>query len=267
MEAATLDKLQDLIQASTIGNPGTDVPSILVPNGFALKSLESLMDTPSRFRGQFSTTSIEDYAEYINAEEESRVFVDIEKMRAAAFFDLGTATVPGHGEHTATLTLEKTAPFAALLHADGTASAQKELAHWIEDWFANIEGEDSKGVSLSPGELGAAIRRIEIKATSERTHEDNDWNASRSGLDQLDAKTGGATPSIIHFTCTPYEGLSSRTFSLRVSIIADDQKPFLKLRIIGLEAEKELIAQEFKQVLKGQLGEGATLLLGNFSKG
>lgn len=267
MSAEAIQKIQELTHAAIIGHPGTDTPSMLVPSDFKLQSLESLMDNPSRFRGQFSTTSIEDYADYINNEDGSRVFVDIDRMRASAYFDLGHADEPGHGEHTAVLTLEKTAPYAALLSADGTAFAQKELAHWIEDWHANIEGEDSAGASMSPNQLAAAVRRIEIKASSERAHEDNDWSASRSGLDRLDANTGDRTPAIIRYTCTPYEGLGIRTFTVRVSIIADDQKPKIKLRLIGLEAVKEEIAKEFKHVLSGQLGEQTKLLLGNFSKG
>ncbi|WIX34116.1 DUF2303 family protein [Salinicola sp. JS01] len=266
MDAEAIQKIQELTHAAAIGNPGTDVPSILVPSGFKLQSLEPLMTSPTRFRGTFATTSLEDYAEYINAEHGGRVFVDTESMRARAFFDLGDVTAPGHGEHTAALTLEKTAAYAAMLDADGKAFAQKDLAHWVEDWHANIEGEDSNGNSLSPMQLAAAVRRIEIKASSERTHEEGDWNSSRSGLDQLDARSGDATPAIIRFSCTPYEALSQRTFTLRVSILTDDSKPRLKLRVSGLGADQELIAQEFKHVLGQHLADGATLLLGTFAK-
>ncbi|KAA0017132.1 DUF2303 family protein [Salinicola corii] len=266
-DADALDKLQDLTQAANIGHPGTHVPTMLVPRGYDLVSLEKYMENPGRFRGNFATSSIEDYAAYVNAEDKSRVFVDIDSMRAKGFFDLGTHLDPGHADHTATLALDKTAPFAALLNADGTAYGQKDLAAWIEDWNGNIEGEDSTGDSMSPNQLAAAVRRIEIKASSESAHEDNDWSASRSGLDRLDANTGARTPAIIRFSCIPYEGLSLRTFALRVSIIADDQKPKLKLRLIGLEAVKEEIAQEFKRVLASHLGANATLLLGNFNKG
>ncbi|WP_282235665.1 DUF2303 family protein [Salinicola endophyticus] len=265
-DAEALDKLQDLTQAATIGHPGTHVPTMLVPRGYDLVSLEKYMENPGRFRGNFATSSIEDYADYVNHESSSRVFVDIEKMKAKAFFDLGTHLDPGHGDHTATLALEKTAAYAAMLDADGKAFAQKDLAHWVEDWHANIEGEDSNGTSLSPMQLAAAVRRIEIKASSERTHEEGDWNSSRSGLDQLDARSGDATPAIIRFSCTPYEALSQRTFTLRVSILTDDTKPRLKLRVTGLSADQELIAQEFKHVLGQHLADGATLLLGTFAK-
>lgn len=210
--------------------------------------------------------SIEDYAAYINEEDETRVFVDIDAMRAKAFFDLGNPVTPGHGDHTASLRLEKTSGFEACLSANGSSFAQKELAHWIEDWHHCITGIDSNGEDLTAKQLANAVRKIEIKATSERSHEDGDWNTKRSGMDALDANTGASTPDIIRFHCLPYEGLSHRTFEMRVSILTDDTKPRLKLRIIGLETAQEEMAKEFKLVLQAELEESATLLLGAFSK-
>lgn len=266
MDHQAIEKIEALVHAAQIGNPGTDAPTMLVPKGYELQSLEKYQETPSRFRGTFTTESIEDYGNYVNSEDEARVFVDVEAMRAAAFFDLGNPSAPGHGEHRAYLKLEATGAYVACLAANGTSFAQKELAHWIEDWHHCITGIDSNGEDLSAKQLANAVRKIEIKATSERTHEDGDWNTKRSGMDALDASTGTSTPDIIRFHCQPYEGLSYRTFEMRVSIIADDTKPRLKLRIIALETAKEEMAKEFKQVLQGELEEKATLLLGSFSK-
>ena len=173
---------------------------------------------------------------------------------------------PGHGDHTASLRLEKTGAFEACLSANGTSFAQKELAHWIEDWHHCITGIDSNGEDLTAKQLANAVRKIEIKATQERSHEEGDWNTKRSGMDALDASAGAATPDIIRFHCIPYEGLAYRTFEMRVSILTDDIKPNLKLRIIGLETAQEEMAKEFKLVLADELEENTTLLLGSFSK-
>lgn len=266
MDHQAIEKIQALVHAAQIGNPGTDVPTLLVPEGYELTSLEKYQSTPARFRGTFSTSSIEDYGNYVNAENEARVFVDIDDMRAATFFDLGNPGAPGHGEHRAYLKLEATGAYVACLQANGMSFAQKELAHWIEDWHHCITGIDSNGQELTAKQLANAVRKIEIKATSERSHEDGDWNTKRSGMDALDASAGDSTPDIIRFHCIPYEGLAFRTFEIRVSIMADDTKPRLKLRIIGLETAKEEMAKEFKQVLVNELDEHVTLLLGAFSK-
>ncbi|WP_447043941.1 DUF2303 family protein [Vreelandella sp. H-I2] len=266
MDHQAIDRIQSLVHAAMIGNPGTDVPTLLVPEGYALESLEKYQENPSRFRGTFSTESIEDYGNYVNAEDEARVFVDVDAMRAAAFFDLGNPGSPGHGEHRAYLKLEATGAYVACLQANGNSFAQKELAHWIEDWHHCITGIDSNGEDLTAKQLANAVRKIEIKATSERSHEEGDWNTKRSGMDALDATAGDATPDIIRFHCLPYEGLTYRTFEMRVSILTDDIKPKLKLRIIGLETAQEEMAKEFKHVLANELGANTTLLLGSFSK-
>ncbi|TFH84943.1 DUF2303 family protein [Billgrantia azerbaijanica] len=266
MDANTIEKIQSLVHAAEIGHPGTDVPTMLVPEGYNLQSLERYQDAPSRFRGTYSTSSIEDYAGYINDQAEATVFVDTDDMDAMAIFDLGIPTAPGHGDHRARLKLKKTAPYTACLNAHGSAFGQKELAHWIEDWHHAITGEDSNGNEMTAKQLANAVRRIEIKATSERTHEEGDWNAKRTGLDALDASAGQATPAFIRFACLPYEGLKVRTFELRVSILTDDSKPRIKLRVIGLEGIQEEMAKEFKEVLERQLNEHATLHLGNFNQ-
>jgi len=267
MESQALERLIALVHAGQIGHPGTDTPTMLVPAGYELASLEQYQAAPSRFRGTFSTRSIVDFAAYVNAEDEAQAFIDVDRMRAVAMFDLGTSKAPGHGEHRALLELKKTAPFKACLEANGNAFTQKELAHFIEDWHGHIEGESTTGQSLSPKQLANLVRRIEIKATSERTHEDGDWNAKRTGLDAIDASAGTDTPAVIRFSCLPYEGLKVRTFDLRVSILTDADKPRIKLRIMGLEGIQEEIGQEFKQVLDGELdSDSVTLLLGGFCK-
>lgn len=267
MDAQAIDKIQALVQASQIGHPGTDVPTMLVPEGYRLASLEQYQEAPSRYRGVYSTRSIDDFAEYVNTQEIAEVFVDTDDMDALAFFDLGNPVSPGHAEHRASLALQKTAPYRAVLSAHESAFGQKELAHWIEDWHAHIEGESTNGNMLSPKQLANMVRRIEIKATSERSHEDGDWNAKRTGLDAIDASTGTDTPAVIRLTCLPYEGLPLRTFDLRVSILTDIDKPKIKLRVMGLEGIQEEIARDFKDVLRANLDDDATLLLGNFKKG
>ena len=62
----------------------------------------------------------------------------------------------------------------------------------------------------------------------------------------------------------PYEGLTVRNITLRVSIITSGAQPMLKLRWVGEEVQREEIAQEFKSVLDAQIGEAAKLILGTF---
>lgn len=266
MDSQAIQKIEDLVHAAQIGNPGTDIPTLLVPNGYKLHSLEAYQDAPGRFRGNFSTSSIDDFATYVTNEDQARVFVNVAEMVAVAFFNLGNPAQPGHGDHTARITAESTSGYQAIRYADEHQFTQRELANWIDDWHHSITGEDSNGKELTPKQLATAIRKVEIKSRSERTHEDGDWRQSAQGLDELDATTGDSTPSVICFQVQPYKDLPFRDFELQVSIIADDANPKFKLRVKALEHHKEEIAQDFKDVLSKALGNDVPLLLGNFSR-
>ncbi|MGJ8522264.1 hypothetical protein R84981_000949 [Carnimonas sp. R-84981] len=264
MDSQAIQKIEDLVHAAQIGNPGTDTPTMLVPEGYRLQSLEPYQASPSRFHGRFSTSSIEDFATYVTGEDYARVFVDVDNMLAKAFFNLGYPQNPGHGDHIAVIAAERTPGYDAVLFAHENQFNQRGLANWIDDWHHSIAGEDSNGKNLTAAQLANAVRKIEIKSRSERTHEDSDWKTSAQGLDELDASAGDSTPSIIRFTCQPYKELPIRDFELQVSIIADDDKPKLKLRVKALEYHKEQIAQDFKEVLAKALGNDVPLLLGTF---
>ena len=65
------------------------------------------------------------------------------------------------------------------------------------------------------------------------------------------------------FSAVPYEGLSERDITLRVTVITNGAQPMLKLRWIGEENQREEIAQEFKSVLLTQIGYAGKITLGN----
>ena len=66
------------------------------------------------------------------------------------------------------------------------------------------------------------------------------------------------------FTASPYIGLSRRPFTLRLSIMTGGSYPKLRFRIIGLEKQKEEIAQEFKALLTKELGSNGKVTIGTF---
>ena len=51
MDHQAIDRIQSLVHAAMIGNPGTDVPTLLVPEGYTLKSLEQFQETFGRWFG------------------------------------------------------------------------------------------------------------------------------------------------------------------------------------------------------------------------
>jgi uncharacterized protein YfdQ (DUF2303 family) len=240
--------------------------ALIIADGYKVHDLEKLMSTRLRYRGALQTTVLDDYVGYVKAKANpvSDAFVNIDTMSAVAFFNLGNATSPGHGDYTATLKLPRTAAFAALCAIDGKKSSQKDLAEWLEDWNEFLVPEYAEG-DVTLARAIAAVRKITIKSKGEQSSVQNSMSASRAALEEIDAQSTNDLPVGFNFVCEPYLGLSSRKFRLGLSVITGDDKPALVLRWQQREATIEKIAQEFKSVLSDQLGLAAVLYVGNFT--
>lgn len=250
--------------------------AVPLPEGVKVESLERFMPLRRRFRGELTTTQIDQFAEYANqmagevqangAEPDVTIpcFVDPEFMTAKVFFDLGTIDMPGHGDHTAHLKLPKTAAFQELLGKDGRAMDQKELAEWLEDWAPQLEATNEEGTALPLPSAVAAVRRITIGAKQETTSEDKTFGGRRSAMSEIEAQNKDTLPAFIEFTCEPYHGLPSRTFRLRVSLITGET-PRLVMRIVRLEHHQEDMANEFREKLEHELdGQFVDTFVGTF---
>ena len=110
------------------------------------------------------------------------------------------------------------------------------------------------------------VRSITIKAMAERTSTEQNFGASRSSMDSIEAAHAEQQPSDLMFTTPPYDGLGSCTFTLRLSIITGDT-PLLKVRWVMQEQQEEEMAQEFKDRLTSEIGGLCTLTVGTFAIG
>ncbi|MDT3720322.1 DUF2303 family protein [Pseudomonas oryzihabitans] len=268
----TKDALQLIIAdaVAATGKPlNTPTPAILVPEGFKLVNLETYGAGRVRFRGVLSTSSLQDFADYVNeqaATDPFAGFVDPDDMTAQVFFNLGDVNAPGHADNYAVLRLQATAAYKALQHAAGKTFTQRELAEFLEDWHLQLKPQNEEGRDMSVVEAIANVRNIVIKAKSERGHTEGNFNASRSAMDEIEANSQDSRVASIAFTLVPYEGLSEITALLRVSIHTSNpsEHPTLKLRWVGEEGQKEEIARDFKDVLGQEIGSAARLTLGTF---
>lgn len=247
----------------------TDCPAVLVPSGVKTYDLEHLMANRYRFRGDMSTTCIEDFVQYSKgyAGEGVRCFIDADEMSATTVFNIGTLDKPGHADNRAHLQLKKTSPFRSLLEVNGTKYRQKTLAEWIEDWNDFLTAYDSEGGKINIKQAVSAIRKITIEATRNADYEDQDMSAKRSVMESVEAKSKDkeVMPSYFEFECIPYEGLANRKFRLRFSILTRDE-PILVVRIIQLETAEEEMAKEFRDLLVGKFdGQQIETFIGNFS--
>ena len=266
MQQETLQELKRMIIASL--DTQSDFPVAVLPNDMKLQSVEPYMAKRFRFRGKLSTGSFDDFVEYCHNQTKGQCFIDADRMKATAIFDLGNLDVPGHAAHRATLAMRQTAPFMELLRINGNALSQKRFAEWLEEWAPHLTildgtGEDAHEISLI--KAISAVRDVTIAARQEANSTEGDFKASRSRFAEVEARTREATPALIRFRCEPYHGLEDRDFSLRISIVTDDDKPAFKLRALQMEAQEEAMAQEFQDKLRGDLeGSEITTYIGTF---
>ncbi|NBN86020.1 YfdQ family protein [Proteus sp. G2300] len=244
-------------------------PAIVLPNDFKVSSLENLQEGRFRFRGEMKTTSISDFVKYSikNAVEEGvSCFIDADEMSAETIFNIGTIGEPGHADNTALVKLKQTAPFSALLKIDGVKYRQKELAEWLEDWRDYLMAFDAEGNVLDIKQAISAVRRITIESTRSAEHEDHDFSAKRSVLENVEARSKDVMPTAFQFTCTPYDELKERSIKLRYSVLTGGDVPTLVLRIVQLENLEEQIAQEFRDMLCNEFDESEIeTFIGKFS--
>ena len=244
-------------------------PAIVLPNEFKVSSLENLQEGRFRFRGEMKTTSISDFVKYSikNAIDEGvSCFIDADEMSAKTIFNIGTIGEPGHADNTALVKLKQTSPFAALLKIDGVKHRQKELAEWLEDWRDYLIAFDADGNVLDIKQAISAVRRITIESTRSAEHEDHDFSAKRSVLENVEARSKDVMPTAFQFTCTPYDELKERSIKLRYSVLTGGDVPVLVLRIVQLENLEEQIAQEFRNLLCDEFDESdIETFIGKFS--
>ncbi|MDR5610256.1 MULTISPECIES: DUF2303 family protein [unclassified Arsenophonus] len=254
LDGTAISQIQDLTIAGIYLDPikKTDCPAVIMPENHEIRSLEGLNLTRYRFRGVMKTISIVDFVNYSMRYAQTdgvRCFIDTEKMTAKTIFNIGTLDEPGHADNQALISLKKTAPFRDLLIIDGYKQSQKQLAEWLEDWRDYLTAFDAEENALDIKKAISAVRRITIEATHSSEHEDSDFSAKRSVLENVEAKSKDVMPAYFEFTCVPYEELSKRRIKLRYSILTGGEVPAFVLRIVQLENLEEKIAQEFSDLL------------------
>ena len=245
---------------------------VVLPSEVRLHSLEGYQPMRDRFRGALKTQSLHDFSKYVERHGDATIsiaaggFIDQDAMSATVIFNLGTPDDAGHGDDRATLTLKPAAAYTAVQAIVGKSLSQQTLAEWLEDWAPNIiamAGDDTMTIAAAI----SGIRKMTIKATSQRDSSVGDFSASRSSMDDIEAKSQETLPTAFLFQVVPFEGLGTSTINLRLSVITGEDKPVLKLRWVGEEAQREEFAIEFKQVLEHEVGGFVPLTIGTFTLG
>lgn len=291
MDNTAIQEISQLaIEANKANRIDMPTPAIVLASGNdrhqRIESLEYLQATRSRFRGTFSTTSMQDFIAYVVAREGGTGFIDTAHMTATVIFNLlvdesgapspaGTISKAGHADNRAVLTLKRSPAFDALCVAVNAPVPmfQKTIVEWLEDWSDCLAADYADSDISSPSDPQrikqaiTALRKVKIKASGEATHTDKDFGASKSALEDIEASSDVGLPRGFRFICQPYDGFDPRTFYLRLGVNADPEKPSFKLRWPHCNRDMESLGQEFKAKLLDGTGDKANLLLGSFDPG
>lgn len=253
-QAETIKALDSAIASATL-----DQPLLAIPPGFTVHNFAPLSPTRLRQKGKLVTSVIDSFVAYCedtDTKEAPSCFIDSDKMAATTVFNYGSKDRPGHADYTAVLTLKPTAEYTAVKSMVAQQRlSQRDLAHFLEEMDAIVTPIDDNSNAYSLALAISAIRKVEINAQSERTHETGDMKASRTSLERAEARAAGSLvlPSILLFRFVPYVGLSERKFLVRVVVHLDDDKPSFGLRFVGHELIVQEMANEFVDLLKTKL--------------
>lgn len=230
----------------------TSSPVALVPGTMRVESLEEHMPNASSYRMSYSTTSIDDFTRYNQEhdQEGSACFVDSEQMCAKSIYDLGTKEEPLHKRHKACLQLKQTAAYKALLAVNGQPLSQKKAGEFLEDWSENIKCLAKTDEEMTAIQAAVSLQDLTIEAARNINSKVDDFGASMSTMDKIEAQHQERIPAKVMFTCDPYHGLGKREFVMRVSILTGHDKPQVVFRILRLEANEEDMAEEFKGIIE-----------------
>jgi len=235
-----------------LSNHKTEIPIVAIPDNMSINDLERYMPNAARYRLNYETVNIADFIRYnANADQQGALcFIDDESMTAHTIFDLGTLENPLHKAHQAKLKLRKSAAYKSVLAACNNHLPQKLASDFIEDWQDEIIAFSKDGDTMTPLAAARSLRDLTIEAAKEINSKVDDFGESMSSMERVEAKHQEMLPAWIHFKCIPYQGLSERTFKLRVAIITSGEKPALSFRLLREEAIQEEIAEEFKGILE-----------------
>lgn len=273
MDRSAIEAITDLsAEAAKVTNihiPAGITHLVAVPNSVTLANVESSMSGRTRFRGKLATDSIPDFVTYVKNRKGGHGFIDTDKLGATVFFNLGDAENPGHGDHTARLTLKATPAYVAMLAAGGKAFSQRDALDFIEDWShligAHNVSDDGAFTPIPLARAIAAIRKVKIKAESTTEQTEGNFQQSRSVLESVAASSDEGLPDVLSFVTEPYLCLPERKFHLRVSVSTTGREPTLRFRVIALEQEQDEIAKQFKSLLLGEVGDAASMTIGTFT--
>lgn len=246
--------------------------AIITQKDQQLVSLEHLQDQPNSFKGQFKTSLLTEFNEYVNknADYRSSVFIDHDNMTATAIMDLGDGNEPHWGRHKASIHLKDTPTYQAVKANNDRLLKQQDFIDFVEDFSGNISffwdnGDGTKRFETAD-KTTRILRRLKVTGNAEKEQVASNYAQSLSTLEQIEIKAGQEElPAGFVFTTQPYEGFADRSLFCQLRAASDEKEVKLKYRIMRFEKEKEEIAGEFRTLITAEISTTTQVYIGNMN--
>ncbi|MCY1277522.1 hypothetical protein D9M68_345810 [compost metagenome] len=177
---------------------------------------------------------------------------------------LSATEASGHCRHQARLSLRQSGAYAALRAFLGSALSQRDMSDWLEDWRDNLAVFNAAGEPMHILQVVQAARSLSIEEFKKRQSVISETRATQSAFEQLEAKSEYPIPHALVFTGVPYDGLPARQFAVRLNILTSGNTSTFRPRMMQEEVQQETIAQDFKALLGGLIGDVAPIIVGTF---
>lgn len=239
----------------------TDVPSIVLPPGCTIKSLEEFGLQPKRQVVNLTVRTIDDFCAYIIREHgpdgSTAVLISPSFAGAVGVIDFGSRDNPMWKSHRICLKMRKSPALEALEDFCAASRTQEELIEYIEDWWSDLSISCADGGREIPTAAAVtALRSVTIEQLRKANLKAGDFESRRSSLDEVRASSGaGRLPGRMALSCQPFEGMSERVIYTRISILTGKDKPHFRVRIVGLDDLTERCKREVSAKIKEALGD------------
>lgn len=258
IEGSAVQEIRDLAASTLLTK--TDIPSVIVPEGYEVSSLERLQLAPSRIRQSVNLISPGSLIAYIQRfrDERSVVFADKTKTRIVAVLDFHqNAGNAAWGEHKAVYDCPFSDDWKAWTANDGSKMDQINFAEFLENNIKNV-APVSEGYA---GPSGTELLEMVLAFQETRKSEFKSVKRLSDGTCQFqfsDEKSGSGNtkmPEKISLAIAPFHNGAPYQVDARIRYRLRDGQLVLWYELIEPKKVVEHAFQEIVTDMESQLGE------------
>lgn len=265
-EGSAVQEIRDLAASSLLTK--TDIPSVVVPERYDVRSLESLQQAPSRIRQNVSLISPGSLIAYIQRfrDERSVVFADKTRTRIVAILDFHqNADSAAWADHKAVYDCPFSDDWISWDGRDNTKMNQIDFAEFLENNIKNVApvGESYAGPS------GTELLEMVLAFQETRKSEFKSVKRLSDGTCQFafsDEKSGSGNtkmPEKISLAIAPFHNGALYQIDARIRYRLRDGQLVLWYELIEPKKVIEHAFQEIVTDMESQLGEDLPIYEGS----